>query len=80
MALVAIERAFEGGAEVNVDVEETCEEGCDVDVGDGPVVERAVVELPFWMAECARKAARKLARKDLLVGMVWKCMSRTVGL
>lgn len=39
---------------------------CGVVVG---VFDRAVVEVPLWMAEWARNAARKLARKDRFVGI-----------
>lgn len=62
VALVEMERGFEGPV---VEAEETCEGAC-VAVG---VFDKAVVEVPLWMAEWARKAARKLARKDRFVGM-----------
>ncbi len=66
VALVDMERGFDGPVEgAAVEAEGTWEEAC-VAVG---VFDKAVVEVPLWMAEWARKAARKLARKDRLVGM-----------
>ena len=47
---------------------------CGVVVG---VFDKAVVEVPLWLAEWARNAARKLARKDRFVGMF--CLGGRAG-
>lgn len=64
VAFVEMDRGFEAPFEEEV----LC--GVEEEEEELAAVERAVVEVPFWMAEWARNAARKLARKDRFVGIV----------